>query len=280
MISVAHSPDSDDELLFWALKHGKIATGELEFSFAAHDTHELNRRAEQGLDDVTAISAASYPQLHNTYAILPYGACFGKDYGPVVVAPTPFDVSELNHMHIGIPGRSTTAAAILRLIAPNARLTEIPIKPYRAVFEALSSGKLDAALLIHEGQLEHSHFGLHVIVDCGKWWLKETGFILPLGLNIIKRSLGTELTSRVVSLIGQSTEWGLEHRDEILPTLMALGNTRGATTLSDNEMRLYLDRYAGEDSRGLDNEKLSALHELFRRTSSLSGNLDVLGCDR
>lgn len=267
-ISIAHSPDSDDELLFWALKHRTIPSADFGFSFAAYDTHELNQRAAEAIDDITAISAAAYPSLSASYLILPYGACYGKNYGPVVVSRKKISIADLNEMRIAIPGRSTTAASVLRLIAPKAELEEISIKPYRKVFEALEREELDAALLIHEGQLEYAHFGLHVVVDCGKWWQRETGLILPLGVNVIKKSLGAEVISRLVKLIGQSVRWGLSNRELIIPSLMKMNSARGVSSMNEDELRLYLDRYAGEDSLGLTSDGFRALEELFIRLTS------------
>lgn len=214
VITVGHSPDPDDAFMFHALANGKIDTGGLEFRHELQDIETLNRRALRGELDVTAVSIHAAAFLLDKYALLPSGCSMGDHYGPMVVARKPCSVEELSVLKIAVPGTLTTAFLTLKLLLRQDFAFEI--LPFDEIIPAVASGKFDAGLIIHEGQLTFQNQGLHLVVDLGVWWQEQTGLPLPLGGNVILKSLGTELMLRISNLLRQSIHYALEHRQEAL----------------------------------------------------------------
>jgi 1,4-dihydroxy-6-naphthoate synthase len=214
-ISIAHSPDSDDAFMFYALATNKVRVPGLRFTHTLCDIETLNHRAMEanGAYDVTAISFHAYPYIQDNYALLPSGASIGDGYGPMIVAAHGFSQSEIKRKRIAIPGTLTTAYLALRLFAPG---VETEVVPFDQIIAQVLEGKYEAGLIIHEGQLTYSKSGLQRIVDLGKWWLKMTGLPLPLGGNAIRRSLGQEVTASVAVALRDSIQYALDHRDEAL----------------------------------------------------------------
>jgi 1,4-dihydroxy-6-naphthoate synthase len=213
-IRVAHSPDSDDAFMFYALAAGKVDTGDLRFVHELQDIETLNRRALAGELEVTAVSIHAYAYLSARYALLPHGASMGEGYGPRLVAREPMTRSDLANARIIVPGTMTSAFLALKLYCREAN-TEVV--PFDQILDRLAAGHADAGLLIHEGQLTYRDAGFHLIADLGEWWAKETGGLpLPLGGNVIRRDLGDELIARISRLLRASIAFGLEHRKEAL----------------------------------------------------------------
>src|SRR5687768_8211415 len=221
IIRVAHSPDSDDAFMFYALAEGKIDTGDLEFVHELQDIETLNRRALNGELEVTAVSIHAYAHLADRYALLPHGASMGEGYGPRVVARSPFTLEQLAARRIAVPGTLTSAYLALKLLLPN---VDTVVVPFDQIMDHVKSGKSDAGLLIHEGQLTYADEGLHLIIDLGEWWAGETGGLpLPLGGNVIRRDLGDALIRRVSRLLRASIAYGLEHRTAALAHALQYG---------------------------------------------------------
>ena len=218
-ISIAHSPDSDDAFMFYALATNKVRVPGLRFTHTLCDIETLNQKAREGdgVYDVTAISFHAYPYIQDNYALLPSGGSVGDGYGPMIVASHGFSPSEIKKKLIAIPGTLTTAYLALRLFAPG---IETEVVPFDQIIPQVLEGKYEAGLIIHEGQLTYSKAGLQRIVDLGKWWLKITGLPLPLGGNAIRRSLGPELTASVATALRNSIQYALDHRDEALAYAM------------------------------------------------------------
>jgi 1,4-dihydroxy-6-naphthoate synthase len=216
-ISVAHSPDSDDAFMFYALATHKIRTPGLRFIHTLCDIQTLNQKAQAGVYDVTAISFHAYPYVQDKYALMACGGSVGEGYGPMIVAPHPFSESEVKMKRIAVPGKLTTAYLALHLFAPGVN-TEVV--PFDRIIPQVLEGKYDAGLIIHEGQLTYDKSGLYRIVDWGKWWQKVTGLPLPLGGNAIRRSLGPALISRVTQAVRESIQYALDHREQALTYAM------------------------------------------------------------
>ena len=214
-ITVAHSPDSDDAFMFYALAEGRVDTEGLAFVHELSDIESLNRRAMAGELAVTAVSFHAYARLADRYLLLPHGASFGDGYGPVVVAREPLGRDEIasGAVTVASPGEWTTAALALRLWAPGARTS---VMPFDRIQDAVKAGKVRAGLLIHEGQLTYGDEGLSAVVDLGRWWKDETGLPLPLGGNVVRRDLGPERIGRISRALSRSIEYGLAHRDDAL----------------------------------------------------------------
>jgi 1,4-dihydroxy-6-naphthoate synthase len=233
LITVAHSPDSDDAFMFFGLAARRVSAPDLEFVHVLADIQTLNERAFRGEYEVTAVSFHAYAYLADRYALLPHGASMGEGYGPMVVAREPWQPADLAGKRIAIPGQLTTAALALRLWNPSLECT---VLPFDRIVEAVLAGSVDAGLIIHEGQVTYAAQGLHKVVDLGEWWGKETGLPLPLGGNAIRKDLGPDLMRRVSALLLQSIRHGLEHRDEALAYAMEFGR---------NMDRALTDRFVG-----------------------------------
>jgi 1,4-dihydroxy-6-naphthoate synthase len=218
-ISIAHSPDSDDAFMFYALATNKVRVPGLRFTHTLCDIETLNQKArdDNGVYDVTAISFHAYPYVQDNYALLPSGGSVGDGYGPMIVAAQGFSQSEIKRKRIAIPGTLTTAYLALKLFAPG---IETEVVPFDQIIPQVLEGRYEAGLIIHEGQLTYSKAGLQRIVDLGKWWLKMTGLPLPLGGNAIRRSLGPELTASISRALRNSIQYALDHRDEALAYAM------------------------------------------------------------
>ena len=211
-IHVAHSPDSDDAFMFYALAEGKLDTGDLRYEHELSDIESLNRRALTADLEVSAVSIHAYAHLHRTYALLASGSSMGDGYGPRLVStsPAPADPREaLRGLRVGIPGTLTTAALALRLYQP--AVTEVII-PFDQIEDAVHRGDVDVGLLIHEGQLTYADDGLQLWEDLGAWWGRETGLPLPLGGNVVRRDLGPAVTAQVARDLRASIEYALAHR--------------------------------------------------------------------
>ncbi len=211
-IRIAHSPDSDDAFMFYALTQGRLDTSGLEIEHQLTDIETLNQEAFAGTYEVTALSFHAYAHLADRYQLMPSGASFGDGYGPVVVARTPFTRESIAGTRVVIPGALTTAALALRIWQPQ---VETEVRPFDAICDAVTSGEFAAGVVIHEGQLTFGDLGLHGF-DLGAWWQEETGGPLPLGGNGIRRDLPEELKRRLCRLLTESIDYALTHREEAL----------------------------------------------------------------
>ena len=208
-IHVAHSPDSDDAFMFYALAAGKIDTEGLTYVHELQDIESLNQRALRGELEVTAVSIHAYAYLSDKYSLLPHGASMGDRYGPRLVAREPADRSEVKGKRIAIPGPLTSAYLALQLYEPDFTPA---FTPFDAIEDAVVNGDVDMGLLIHEGQLTFAERGLHLVADMGEWWFQETGLPLPLGGNVVRKDLGAELTRKISRHLRDSIAYGLQHR--------------------------------------------------------------------
>jgi 1,4-dihydroxy-6-naphthoate synthase len=217
VIRVAHSPDSDDAFMFYALAAGKIDTDGIRYEHELQDIETLNRRALRGELEVTAVSIHAYAYLADRYALLPHGSSMGDGYGPRLVARAPRSRESLAGTRIAIPGTLTTAYLALRLWQPDF----VPVStPFDEIEEVVERGDVDAGLLIHEGQLTFQDHGLHLLADMGEWWFQETGLPLPLGGNVIRKDLGPDLIATISRHLHASIAYGLEHRANALEHAM------------------------------------------------------------
>jgi len=211
-IRVAHSPDSDDAFMFYAINTKKIDTKGYEFIDILSDIETLNKEALKGTYEVSAISIHAFPYVADRYALLSSGASMGDNYGPMVVAKEEFPVNELKNKKIAVPGTLTSAFLALKLFEPDINYIVIP---FDQIIDAVKEEKVDAGLIIHEGQLTYQDEGLKCIVDLGKWWYKKTGGLpLPLGGNVIRKDLGIEVMKEVSEILRESIKYSLAHRDE------------------------------------------------------------------
>jgi 1,4-dihydroxy-6-naphthoate synthase len=260
-IRLGHSPDPDDAFMFWGLTSRAVDPRGFEFEHVLQDIQTLNEWALEGRLEVTAISLHSYPLVQDRYVLLPHGASMGSGYGPIVVAREPLTPADLNGREIVVPGRMTTAFLVLRLAIGDFRYRMLP---FDEILDEVKSGRAEAGLLIHEGQLTYKSEGLVKALDLGEWWLLETGLPLPLGVNVARRDLGEECLAKLSEVLRESIQAGLDNRDDALAYALDFG--RGLDSeLADRFVGMYVNERTcdyGEEGR-------QAVRELLRRAEAI-----------
>ncbi|MGH9413914.1 MAG: menaquinone biosynthesis family protein [Terriglobales bacterium] len=250
-ITVAHSPDSDDAFMFYALATHKVGLPGVKFKHVLSDIEDLNRRALNAEFDVTAVSFHAYPYLQDQYRLLNHGGSVGYGYGPMIVAARPMPLKEVRTKTIAIAGERTTSALVLRLWDPQVKTTVIP---FDQIIPAIVEGRVEAGLLIHEGQLTYSASGLHKILDVGRWWLDTTQLPLPLGGNVVRRDLPKEFSAQLSKVLKASIQYGLDHREEALQYAHQFARDMDSH-LADQFVGMYVNertlRYGDDDKRAI-----------------------------
>jgi 1,4-dihydroxy-6-naphthoate synthase len=261
LIRLGHSPDPDDAFMFWGLAKGEVDPRGFEFEHVLQDIQTLNEWALEGRLEVSAISLHAYPHVQDRYVLLPHGASMGSGYGPIVVAREELDEDDLRRVEIAVPGRMTTAFLTLQLRLGDYRWREVP---FDQIMDEVLSGKADAGLLIHEGQLTYAAAGLHKVVDLGEWWLEDTGLPLPLGANVARRDLGPETLRELSGVLAESIRAGLDNRERALEYALQFG--RG---LDDELADRFVGMYVNELTCDYGDEGRQAVRELLARAEAL-----------
>ena len=245
--------------MFWALDAGRVDPRGFELEQVVSDIQTLNEWATEGRLEVTAISMGAYPHVADRYLLLPHGASMGSGYGPVVVAREPLDLAALRDTEIVIPGRLTTAYLVLGLaLGRRLRVRELS---FEHILDEVASGRADAGLVIHEGQLTYADAGLQKVLDLGAWWEDETGLPLPLGVNAARRDLPR--LGDLSDVLGEAIRVGLEHRDEALAYAQRFGRGIDRET-TDRFVAMYVNELTsdyGDIGR-------RAVEELLRRAGT------------
>lgn len=275
-IKLAHSPDSDDAFMFYALATNKVRSDGLKFTHVLADIETLNRAADDETYDVTAVSFASYPYLKEKYALLDCGASFGEGYGPLIVSQKQMRREDLAGMRVAVPGLRTTAYLTLKLFEP--RIEPVVIA-FDKIVEAVRDGAVPAGLLIHEGQLLFPQAGLHRVADLGQWWQEQNGMPLPLGGNAVRRALGIDVSRRIAQAIRDSVSYALEHREEALNYAMQFARDM-ETEIADQFVGMYVNRW----TLGYGDKGRHAVRELLRLGAEAglvpaAGEIDFIGAE-
>jgi 1,4-dihydroxy-6-naphthoate synthase len=275
-IKLAHSPDSDDAFMFYALATNKVRSDGLKFTHVLADIETLNRAADDETYDVTAVSFASYPYLKEKYALLDCGASFGEGYGPLVVSQKQMRREDLAGMRVAVPGLRTTAYLTLKLFEP--RIEPVVIA-FDKIVEAVRDGAVPAGLLIHEGQLLFPQAGLHRVADLGQWWQEKNGMPLPLGGNAVRRALGIDVSRRIAQAIRDSVSYALDHREEALNYAMQFARDM-ETEIADQFVGMYVNRW----TLGYGDKGRHAVRELLRLGTEAglvpaAGEIDFIGAE-
>jgi 1,4-dihydroxy-6-naphthoate synthase len=261
LIRLGHSPDPDDAFMFWALAEDRIDAQGFEFEHVLRDIQTLNEWALEGRLEVTAISLHTYPFVQDRYMLLPHGASMGSGYGPLVVSERPLSIAELSDVEIAVPGRMTTAFLVLRMAIGD---FSYRVVPFDEIIDEVKSGRSEAGLLIHEGQLTYEAEGLRKVLDLGEWWLLETGLPLPLGVNVARRDLGEATLRELSAVLAASIRAGLDNRDEAMRYALQFG--RGL----DHELAdRFIGMYVNELTEDYGDEGRQAVRELLRRAESI-----------
>ena len=247
-VCIAHSPDSDDAFMFYALATQKIEPGEFELTHELQDIETLNQAALRGTYEVTAVSIHSYAYLSEQYALLNSGASMGDGYGPILVSRVRFPIKELAGRTVAVPGERTSAFLALKLFAPDFQHRAVP---FDQIIPLVQQGEVDAGLVIHEGQLTYRADGLYKLLDLGEWWKETTGLPLPLGGNVIRRDLGMDKIRQLSELIQESIRYALSHPQEALAYALQFG--RGLDSQQgEHFVHMYVNERTldyGEDGR-------------------------------
>jgi len=260
-IRLGHSPDPDDAFMFWALTTDLVDTRGHEFEQVLADIQTLNQWARAARLEVTALSLAAYPFVQEDYALLPHGASIGSGYGPIVVARTSLSRAELSELEIVVPGALTTSFLALRLVLDGFRYRELP---FDEIPEEVASGRAEAGLLIHEGQLTFESYGLVKVLDLGEWWLLETGLPLPLGVSVARRDLGPDVLHDVSEVLRDAIQCGLDNRAEALEYALQFGRGIDAA-VADR----FVSMYVNELTQDYGDEGRKAVTELLRRGEAM-----------
>ncbi|MEM7479860.1 MAG: MqnA/MqnD/SBP family protein [Acidobacteriota bacterium] len=258
-IRIAHSPDSDDAFMFYALTQGLLDVEGLDIQHVLRDIETLNQAAKESKYDITAISFHGYAYLHDRYRLMPSGASFGDNYGPIVVSKEPLSRDDLDGVTVAIPGELTTAHLALKLWNPKVETTLVS---FDKILDVVAAGEVAAGVVIHEGQLTYGDDGLHSVVDLGVWWHGETGGPLPLGANALRKDIGPALAQRLCNLLTESIAYGLDHREEALA--YAIRYARGIEDDPERSDR-FVGMYVNEWTRGYGEAGRKAVQQLLDR---------------
>ncbi len=273
-LSIGHSPDADDAFMFYGLASGRVAVPGYRVDHVLDDIETLNRRAHGAELDVTAISAAAYPEIQHLYRIMSCGASVGRRYGPIVLAREPYSVSELAGRRVAVPGPRTTAYLLFRLYVPG-EITPV-MMDFDKIMGAVASGEVDAGIVIHEGQLTWPSSGLQVVVDLGAAWTEDTGLPIPLGLDVVRRGLGSATMDAVARALKQSIQLAHSEEEDAVDYAMQFG--RG---VEREVCRKFVRMYVNDDTVDMGDEGRRALETLYSRAVKRGlltalPNLDIL----
>ncbi len=241
----AHSPDSDDAFMFYALATKKVRSVKVSFRHVLEDIETLNRKAMEGQYELSAISYHAYPYVADKYVLMASGSSVGDGYGPMIISSRPMDVEDIKGKKIAIPGAMTTAFLALKLLQPD---FEPVVTPFDKITDAVRERSVDAGLIIHEAQLTFEREGFHKIVDLGRWFKTAHGLPLPLGGNVLLRSLAPDIRSECCRMMRESIQYALDNHDEALTYAMQFARDM-EPRLAEKFVGMYVNHYtldAGE----------------------------------
>jgi len=238
-ITSAHSPDSDDAFMFYGLATKKVRSSKVTFRHVLSDIETLNRKAMEGFYDLSAISYHAYPYVADKYVLMASGSSIGDGYGPMIISSRPMEPDELKGKRIAVPGTLTTAYLTCRLFQPD---FEAVVTPFDKITDAVRDRSVDGGLVIHEGQLTFDREGFHRIVDLGRWFKATYKLPLPLGGNVLLRSLGTEIQSECCRMMRDSIQYALDNHDEALEYALQFARDL-EPRLADKFVGMYVNHY-------------------------------------
>jgi 1,4-dihydroxy-6-naphthoate synthase len=231
--------------MFYGLATKKVRSPRVSFRHVLEDIETLNRKAVEGLYELSAISYHAYPYVADKYVLMASGSSVGDGYGPMIIATRPMEPEELKGKRIAVPGTLTTAYLASKLFQPD---FEAVVTPFDKITEAVKEHAVEAGLIIHEAQLTFDREGFHKVVDLGRWFKSSFGLPLPLGANVLLRSLDAEIRSECCRLMRESIQYALDNHDEALAYAMQFaGNMEPG--LAEKFVGMYVNHYtldAGE----------------------------------
>ena len=252
-LTLGHSPDADDAFMFYAISKDIIKSPLLKFNHVVKDIQSLNKMAIKGELDTTAVSAHAYLHLYNTYRIMDCGASMGDNYGPILVSKK--DFKSKKDLKIAIPGKLTSAFLLLQLYCNDANFIEYD---FDHVVPAIMNSEVDAGLIIHEGQITYEDLGLKLLLDLPKLWYNDCNHPIPLGLNVVNRSLDEEIQFETAKMIKDSISYALSNIDEALDYAMEF--SRG---VSRDVAKEFVLMYVNNDTLDLKHRGLDGLKYMY-----------------
>src|ERR1700757_4731857 len=254
--TLGHSPDPDDAFMYYAMAENKIDLRGYRFDHRLEDIQTLNERARRGELHISAISIHAYAYVADKYALLPCGASMGDGYGPLIVRKRPTlnvqrptsnedSMNEstarefLDSKKIAVPGEMTSAFLALQLFLGK---FDYLIVRFDEIFDAVKSGRADAGLIIHEGQLTYAQSGFEKIVDLGEWWKRKTGLPLPLGGNVVRKDIPSPVRCDLSKITRESIDYGLTHRDEAVAYSLAYARDMNSQ-LASKFIGMYVNQF-------------------------------------
>ena len=260
VLRIGHSPDPDDAFMFYGFATGKVTIEDFEIVQVLDEIDVLNQRALKGELEVTAISAGAYPGVADKYRIMACGASVGRRYGPIVISNTPLAAGDLQGKRIAVPGEHTTAYLLLRIYVPGP-FTPVFL-PFDQIKEAVRQEEVDAGVIIHEGQLTWKSEGYANVLDLGREWSDDTGFPIPLGLDMVHRGLGEATARKVAAALESSIRYAIANEEAAVDYALPFG--RG---IDRDICRRFVRMYVNQDTINLGEEGLRALETLYRRAN-------------
>ena len=259
-ITIAYSPDTDDQFMMLALKERRVDWEDFDFHFVVGDIQELNEKARLGLYEITAISVGAYPGLREQYLLMPVGASIGDQFGPAVVVhpESSLSLDQLAGKRVAVPGLNTSAhIAAQALMGP---FTPVP-KYFMDIRDAVMNREVDAGILIHELQLNPETQGLKKLSDLGRLWYDRFQLPLPLGANAIRRDLGDDDIERLSRIYRKSIEVGLASRTETIAS--AVASAAAKETLDERLGDRYISMYVNQRSLEFQDDTIKGIKRLF-----------------
>ncbi len=253
-LTVAYTPDSDDVFNFYAWEQGILSLPGYDPVFTRNHIAQLNQDALNAVHDVVAVSSVMFPLLEKDYWILAVGSSVGRGYGPVLVSKEYPTMASLAGRRIGVAGKKTTGGMLAAMYAPpDAQLIEMP---YDTIADHILSGDLDAGVMIHEELVHFPALGLNRVCDLGNAWCTDTGLPLPVGLSLVKKSLGRETAVEIARVCRDSLLWALDHTEKAMGYANGFG--RGC---SDT----FVPMFSNTDTLKLPEDVRQGLRVLFDR---------------
>jgi 1,4-dihydroxy-6-naphthoate synthase len=248
--TLGHSPDPDDAFMFYAMATNKIDLRGYRFEHRLEDIQTLNERAMRGELHISAVSIHACAYVADKYLLLPCGASMGDGYGPLLIekrrtpntkrrTPNEDFRESLRGRVIAVPGTMTSAFLALQLYLGEFKYIVVP---FDQIFETVRSGRAEAGLIIHEGQLTYAQSGFTKIIDLGEWWKKHTGLPLPLGGNVLRKDIPREIQSDLAAILRESIEFGLNHRAEAVQHSILYARDMG-NDLASKFIGMYVNEF-------------------------------------
>jgi len=253
IITLGHSPDADDAFMFYGISKGIVTSERFIFEHIIKDIQSLNLLALENSIDTTAVSAHAYTKMHKQYRVMDCGASMGDGYGPILVSKDKFDSEK--GLRIAVPGKLTSAFLLLQLYCEDAVFVEYD---FDKVVPAIFDSEVDAGLIIHEGQITYKELGLNLLLDLPKMWRQDCKYPIPLGLNVISRSLDLDVQIEISRMIKKSISYSLDNIEEALDYAMEFG--RG---VSRDVAREFVLMYVNEDTIDFSTRGVHGLEYLY-----------------